>query len=797
MSEKFKELKSAIKKEIDKQNEQAIYKTTDELDYTYDKTGVYIPFNQDNTHLKISRNKSKRSEIIYTWTKYINNSFQTLTIYKSDKLINEENKNLVNNLIAAADRAGLETDEEEMSSFVSTFKNNIIQANCLSVLKELDFEYPEEVEVEDLDEPNLTTISFEDYDDVIQNEALAMLKEDLLFDNIIDNISWTHEGNMGLKRQLPLILSSVFIGQPVHSELNADTGVGKTDIIIETSENYPSVYIHILRTVSPKNIYYDKDSYGAFNIIIFDDVFLTEAMIEVIKELADNNKPVKELKTVIDGKPKTFTLEGKFLVILTYAKNNPDDELLNRLYKLNIIIQDDTSKVSIKKKIRTNAVIDSKNNEIIKRSRLIIQAAIQYLVEQNIVVFNPFTLLFDPTELNNRNIKTFITLVKSKTFFHIMERKSIQIDSNEIYIGSYEDYTFVKKLWAKSAETQELKLNSKQIEILEYLPEMTRDEAYAHNKEVFDEYKESKTREEKDKIIEDEHTRKNISKALGINPNTLRNYLDKSEGTAKTLEDHGLIGKIKFESDNPSSPWIYYKIKKSDEDSDGETNGCHSCQIENDKYINSLNFKLDVLYSLLTLSNITINKEGWGYLNSYCEIYTAEICLDDYNSYYNFIDGAIKGFDFDKYSINLHDAKYEDLTYVKKVGSTLKNSNGIPPHADGGIFDNPLKMEDITPLSEKSSNVGGKSYLTSYTGKIKNPGLAYNIGLCLKKDDLTAKELTQQLHETSDVSVDFLAISVGNCINDLLNCQLVSKNSRNGEIYYKAAASFKQLLGDG
>ena len=789
--ENFQDIKEAIEKEIAKGNKLSIYKVSEELNnYKYDDTGIYIPFHHENVYLKASRTESKKSEVIYTWTKYINNSFQTLTLYRSDKLINEEDKKLVTNLITTAENAGLDIDEDELVLFVSTFKSTIIQANCLNVLKEIDFEFPEAVEIEEEQETN--TISFLDYDELIQKEAISMLEKDSLFDNILSSISWTHEGNMELKKQLPLILSSVFIDQPVHTELNADTGVGKTDIIIETSKNYPPCYIHILRTVSPKNIYYDRDSYGKYNILIFDDVVLSEPMIEVIKELADNNKPVKELKTVIDGKSRTFTLEGKFLVILTYAKQNPDEELLNRLYKLNIIIKKEASKTSIKHKIQTNAVIDSDNNEIIKRSRLIIQAAIQYLVEKDIIVFNPFTLLFDPSYLNNRNIKGFITLVKSKTFFHVEKRKSIEINNGAIYIGSYEDYRFVKELWDKSAETQELKLNSKQIKILDYLPEKTREEAYKDNENALKKYKESNSREDKEKILEDEYTRRNISIATDININTLRNYLDKSQGTAKSLEDLGLIGKIKFDSDNPSSQWTYYKVKKNDED-----NGCVACEIENNKQINALKFKLDILYSLLTLSNISINEDGWDYLNSYCRNYPNEIHLDEYNSYYSFIEGAIKGFNFEKYSVNLNDASYADLTYVKDVGCILKNSKILSPHDDDNNYHNLQKVVENTPTDEKNRKIGVNHYLTRNTSMIKNTELAYTIGVCLKNESLTAKELIDKIQEDREVSVDFLAISIGECINDLVNCQLVLKDITNDGVYYKASNSFKQLLREG
>ena len=253
--ENFNDIKSIIEEEIATENELAIYKVTDELDnYKYNDTGVYIPFKED-FYLKISRTESKKSELVYTWTRYNNNSFQTLTIYKSDKLINEGDKKLIANLMVAGKNAGIEIDEDEIVSFINTLKRNIIQSDCLNVLKEIEFEFPEEIDVEELDEQIPPSIDFTDYDEHIQKEAIRMLRDDKLFDNIIDNISWTHEGNDEIKKQIPLILSSVFIDQPVHMEINADTGIGKTDFIVETSKNYPSCYIHILRTVSPKNIY--------------------------------------------------------------------------------------------------------------------------------------------------------------------------------------------------------------------------------------------------------------------------------------------------------------------------------------------------------------------------------------------------------------------------------------------------------------------------------------------------------------------------------------------------------------
>ena len=45
---------------------------------------------------------------------------------------------------------------------------------------------------------------------------------------------------------------------------------------------------------------------------------------------------------------------------------------------------------------------------------------------------------------------------------------------------------------------------------------MTREEAYEHNESALKQYNDAKTKKEKDEIIENEYTRRNIAKATGI-----------------------------------------------------------------------------------------------------------------------------------------------------------------------------------------------------------------------------------------------------------------------------------------
>ena len=85
------------------------------------------------------------------------------------------------------------------------------------------------------------------------------------------------------------------------------------------------------------------------------------------------------------------------------------------------------------------------------------------------------------------------------------------------------------------------------------------------------------------------------------------------------------------------------------------------------------NIKIKVIYTLFRLSNIVINKEGYIYLLHYCNNYEIEITANDYDTYYNFINNTITNFDFNKYSVNLSEAKHSDIEYMANLETKINN----------------------------------------------------------------------------------------------------------------------------
>lgn len=822
----IKEYQDYFKSIFISETRESIYKISDKLiekGYFYDDDGLYCPL-VGAYYLKISREATQYS---YTIGLYINNDFEVESLsFTCKKPINVEhgdrNKKL-GEYVKKINKKAIADDEEPI--FIKGVLSNALETIAIDIGNERDYpqinkefdtfkkELKESEDNDEDDEEIEYPQSFEDYPKYIQDQAIKLLESGDLFGKLENSISLTHKGNENLKKKLLLVIASILFDSPVQSEVGGNTGKGKTDVVKETIANFPDKYIHIVRTISPKNIYYDRDSYNDdFNIIVFDDVVLNESMIEVIKELADNNKKVKELKTVIDGKAKKFTLKGKFLVILTYAKSNPDEELLNRLYKLGIGVYSKEDEVSIKGKIKDNEMIDAENNKMIQLYREIMKASIHKLISYDITIFNPYISFFKPDEFNNRGIKSFISLVKSASFYNYNNLKSITINNQEITIGSYDDFSLVTGLWSEDAIVQNNDLNDRKQEILKYLPEMTMEEAFKHNEEVYNKWSKSDSKAYRNKLLEKEYTLKNIARYLGVNPDTLRNDLDRNrDGTAKSLIDLGFVGKIKFDDDNVKSPNIYYKIKNDGESlKSNESNRYNRYFTFTDDNID-LKSKINIIKQLLLSVNISINNRGYIYLKKYCEEYVEDIKLEDYDSMFNFIDGFFKDFDINIYSISIENLSLEDIESNIGLNIEEKNpnqkNNTTPTIPKDENFTDTNKIANNPQNEEQDENLIGNTDIPivpigSFKNKtfLEEKGYDFNILLgitdALSDDDLSLNEIRNKIYPNpnpDDVD-EAKVLRIELTVNKMVNDGYISLKSINNKMYYSLEDKEKNFI---
>ena len=220
----FEEMEASALNIVDEESENispndevsSIYKLDDELikkGNQYDSTGVYFQYsyrheNNPDTrdiYLKIERNFDKKCEIIYTWVSNENDSFNNLAIFRRDKLpieeeIEEGGKSSINKKLSHTGRniANVDSADDVFKSFFKEIVLAISNSSNLRVFKELDYELPEDMDDEEIDENEIESLiearKNPILDDEMKSHALSVenkIKEKGLisyYDSFLDKI---------------------------------------------------------------------------------------------------------------------------------------------------------------------------------------------------------------------------------------------------------------------------------------------------------------------------------------------------------------------------------------------------------------------------------------------------------------------------------------------------------------------------------------------------------------------------------------------------------------------------------
>jgi len=702
----------------------------------FDNTGAYFHFKEDfqlagvdenterfqtadNIYLFATRNPDKKLEINFKWARKTPDGFEKSRGFNIDFLLDigdEKDLKTLNKKVSFSGRKnGNPSSDGTYVAFVEHITDLISNADCLEVFKERDYIF----EADNLEETNEdvehdpTPQSFADYSPKVQHEALQILEHGNLFDEMQKSVALTHEGHKTTRNALLLMESSLFVDDGAHGLLGGESGGGKTDLALTCALNLPAKNVHIISSNSPKDIFYDFESYDdEYNILIFDDILFTDELIKLCKLLTDNKVKKKVHKTVINGKAERFELKGKYEIVITYAKELPDEELANRLFNIGVnIVDKGESKDRVKYTIRDNKVIRADDNPLIAQIREPIRAGVQYLLEHKTPVFNPYLSIYNPVNFNNRDINHLVAMTNAHTFFDLPNRSTIKLtDETVMTIGSLEDLNFVHDIWVRDEEAQKYKLSELQKQCLDILPEYTDDEAFKKVDELNNELASAQSRGTKKKLKEDAPLRNSLAKKLGVNPSTLRHALDTfSEGNKKSLCEIGLVDKIKLDEDNPKSPNFYYKVKTFGAVSNSTSNYCQDCQIEFDNVFNSSFVKTKIIIDLLLLSNICLNERGGDTLESYCRDEDVELVADNYKSMIDFLQGFFDRLDNDKHVIRFEDASRDDMLRMFEFKARLFEGDvektDTPPHDHDNAKNRQYNQSDENAQESKPRDV--------------------------------------------------------------------------------------------
>ena len=434
-------------------------------------------------------------------------------------------------------------DKDMVKEWLNQVELDIIGANGLAIIKDKHY-YPADTETTEKEEKETPTNpqTVKDYPKNIQKLAKQVRIKGQLFDRLKKTTSYRLEGNDEEVKLVTCGIGGLFCGAGNNILAGGSTGIGKTKTIMEVLNNFPDQYIYNLNT-SPKYIFRDAENLQGYKIIVTNDIPLTQANIDLIKAFSRKEDKIsyKTLDKGKDGKQEKLVLEieGKYIVIMTFAKNTPDEELANPFYNLNIAPNKEESH-KIKEKIVEQNITDGLHNEGYNIANEINKCVIQWLIEQDFKVFNPYTLFLNPVELNNCDIDNLLSFVKGASFFKYSSRKKIYIKGKQVLIGSFEDFKEIVDIWEANTEVQKYKLDSIQESVLNALPTLTREEAEKELQQFEGDKNYNEANRNAKKYMID--SKKEEGKVTAMTINELAKKLGKGETTlqkATTYEEKG------------------------------------------------------------------------------------------------------------------------------------------------------------------------------------------------------------------------------------------------------------------
>ncbi|MCZ3366661.1 MULTISPECIES: hypothetical protein [Methanobacterium] len=387
-----------------------------------------------------------------------------------------------------------------------------------------------------------------DYTDEVKDIAIKIYENGKAPEYLQKYLESNHIGD---KDEIKIILTDIFTPHISNSQINhIDVGgsaeSGKTRLTNTVSKIIPDKYLTVVKTVSPKYLFYKDDWNERYNYIIVQDSMDSE-IINLMKTATDpENVGDVSHRTVIDKKAVTLTIEGKVMVILTHAKDLVDIELNSRLRSINPDESEEHSK-QVKNMLKLGFGQSETKDD---KYRKIAQAIFELLTVNEFKVFNPYLQFLDVTTMGKRDVKMFRNTLNALTF---LNQKSRDITTEGILIGTYEDFKLTKDLWNKYQYHQQYKANDKQLRILELLPTLPDDETLSKNPN----------------IIKDGLGYNEIAKEIKVSPSTVKSWIhgrtnDETQSEKLGLRTQELVDILKVGNSSNGKAYVF-RTEKGEE----------------------------------------------------------------------------------------------------------------------------------------------------------------------------------------------------------------------------------------
>lgn len=326
-------------------------------------------------------------------------------------------------------------------------------------------------------------------DPVIEEKALEIMRTGNPLDYIIGVYNKLHVGDtyLGKIMLLSIASQSVTSSDGIQPKLTGASGKGKTHAAKTMFHLIPDLGYKMMGSLSAKTLFYHPDLMPG-TIIFADDVKMSEDLDSTLKQAMSNFQEPTTHRTVVKQEYGELTIPPRTVFWMTSVNTDFSDELINRLYDLNVDESSETDEAVTGQRLERAG----KGNEAypITDEVKICRAIIHIVKCKAFRVMIPYAKEIEwKGSKDRRNLNRFIDIVQGFAVLKFMQRPEIFDDE---ILASVKDFDDAKALYDATSLTQVTKLTKAERRLAQWL--VSKSEAKTINEMVNEYLKEDGTK---------------------------------------------------------------------------------------------------------------------------------------------------------------------------------------------------------------------------------------------------------------------------------------------------------------
>jgi len=317
-------------------------------------------------------------------------------------------------------------------------------------------------EEDNQEEKDSTDDILNNYPEIIREQAYKILTECDPLKFILDTWNLRHVGDRNIGENCLCSVASTYIinTRGLHVKPSGESGKGKSDAVEAVLILLPA-HKYISGSMSSKSLYYHPDLKQG-TIVYSDDAHFTDDTLATLKQSTSDFQVPSKHRTVVNQEYAEYDIPERCAYWFSTVDSIPDDQLANRFINGDV----DGSKEQDRKVYEHIKGSELALNLPLDDDVLLCRCIFDILGKELYKIKIPYIKAIEWTNIENRrNFPKFLDILRSVTFFNIMQRENI----NGYYLSDIEDFDTALGIYKGTSKNNATNLSDLEIKVLKYI----------------------------------------------------------------------------------------------------------------------------------------------------------------------------------------------------------------------------------------------------------------------------------------------------------------------------------------